>query len=87
MRRRLARALACCAAASDDAEGGGEEGGEIGLFLVPWADNADNEARIKDETKATLRCYPFSEQHRAEGRTCFFSGEPATHMALFARAY
>lgn len=54
---------------------------------MPWKDDAANEARIKEETRATLRCYPFAEQARAEGRKCFFSGEPATHMALFARAY
>ncbi len=58
-----------------------------GFYLVPW--NADNDAEdaIKEETKATIRCYPFGEQHKAEGRSCFYSGKPATHMALFARAY
>jgi prolyl-tRNA synthetase len=60
---------------------------ESGLFLVPWHDDAVNEAAIKEETKATLRCYPFAEQHRVHGQPCFYSGKPATHMALFARAY
>jgi len=64
-----------------------DEPSTSGFFLVPWADDAANEATIKEETKATLRCYPFAEQHRAEGKACFFSGRPATHMALFARAY
>lgn len=60
---------------------------DVGFFLVPWGDDAANEAQIKEETRATLRCYPFAEQHRVEGKACFFSGKPATHMALFARAY
>jgi prolyl-tRNA synthetase len=61
------------------------EGG--GFFLVPWhADNA-REEQIKEETRATLRCYPLDGQAEAQGKTCFISGRPATHMAIFARAY
>ena len=30
---------------------------------------------------------PLDEQHRAEGQSCFMTGRPATHMALFARAF
>lgn len=60
-----------------------------GLFLVPWKCNAENEERIKTECKATIRCYPLAANklgmHR--GRKCFFSGEDATHMALFGRAF
>ncbi len=58
-----------------------------GFYVVPWKDDAANEATIKTETKATLRCYPIDRQAEAAGRRCFFSDEPATHMALFARAY
>jgi prolyl-tRNA synthetase len=58
-----------------------------GFFLVPWHDDAAAEARIKEETRATIRCYPMDAQAEAEGRTCFYSGKPATHMAIFARAY
>jgi len=58
-----------------------------GFFLVPWHDDAEAEAAIKTETKATIRCFPLSEQHRVEGKSCFYSGKPATHMALFARAF
>lgn len=56
-------------------------------YLVPWYDDAANEARVKSETKYTLRCYPDEHQRAAIGKTCFLSGKPATHMALFARAY
>jgi len=58
-----------------------------GFFLVPWHDDAEAEEKVKKETKATIRCFPFDEQHRAEGATCFMTGRPATHMALFARAF
>ena len=58
-----------------------------GFFLVPWYDDAETEEQIKKETKATIRCFPLAEQHRAEGKECFMTGRPATHMALFARAF
>jgi prolyl-tRNA synthetase len=58
-----------------------------GFFLVPWADDGANEEKIKDETRATIRCYPLDAQGEAVGKACFYSGKPATHMAIFARAY
>ncbi|MBM4365730.1 MAG: proline--tRNA ligase [Deltaproteobacteria bacterium] len=59
---------------------------EEGLFLrVNWCDDAGNEARIKEETKATIRCYPLDGQ--SPDGPCFYSGRPATHVAIFARAY
>ncbi len=61
------------------------EGG--GFFLVPWHDDAAWEARIKEETRATIRCFPLEGQEEAAGKVCFASGRPATHMAIFARAY
>jgi prolyl-tRNA synthetase len=60
-----------------------------GLFLVPWKCDAENEAKIKEECKATIRCYPLEENRKQlhVGRKCFYSGEDATHMALFGRAF
>lgn len=60
---------------------------EFGFFLVPWAADNDNEEAIKQDCSATIRCYPFEFQAEAEGKTCFYSGKPATHMAIFARSY
>jgi prolyl-tRNA synthetase len=51
----------------------------------PWAGSADDEARIKDDTKATLRCMPL-EQPESVG-PCFFTDQPAKGIAYFARAY
>jgi len=60
-----------------------------GLYLVPWKCNAENEDKIKTECKATIRCYPLDSngEGQVEGKKCFYSGEDATHMALFGRAF
>jgi prolyl-tRNA synthetase len=56
-----------------------------GFVVGPWAGTADDEARIKNETKATLRCIPL-EQPESVG-PCFYTGQPAQRVAYFARAY
>lgn len=51
----------------------------------PWAGSDDDERQVKEDTSATLRCFPFDQpQHSG---TCFFSGKPATEVAIFAKAY
>jgi prolyl-tRNA synthetase len=56
-----------------------------GWCYVWWKANAENEAKIKEETKATLRCFPF-EQSGGKGK-CIFSGQETTEKAYFARGY
>lgn len=56
-----------------------------GWARVWWADSIENEARIKEDTKATIRCYP-KDAPLGQG-TCFYSGNPTDHQVLFARAY
>jgi prolyl-tRNA synthetase len=59
---------------------------EAGLFCrVWWSGDADREAAIKEETKATIRCIPL-EQPGGEG-TCIGTGRPAKQVAIFGRAY
>lgn len=60
-----------------------------GFFLAPWKCNAENEDAIKDDCKATIRCYPLELQNPSiiSNLKCFYTGEPATHIALFARAF
>jgi prolyl-tRNA synthetase len=60
-----------------------------GLYLVPWKCDAANEEKIKEECKATIRCYPtdVNEAGMWKDKKCFYSGEDATHMALFGRAF
>lgn len=61
----------------------------LGLFVAPWKDSADNELFIKEDCKATIRCFPDSLnlEPPSGGTKCFFSGDQATHMAIFARAF
>ncbi len=64
-----------------DGEGGG------GFVTAPWNGDAGIEAKIKEETKATIRVLPFGNEEQALGKTCIFSGEPAKYLAVFAKAY
>ncbi|MFN8372055.1 MAG: proline--tRNA ligase [Anaerolineae bacterium] len=50
-----------------------------------WGGTGDDEGRIKEETGATIRCFPF-EQPGGTGK-CFMTGQDAPQVALFARAY
>ena len=58
---------------------------ETGFARAWWAGNAADEARVKDETRATVRCIP-TEQPGGSG-TCVYTGKPATEMAIFGKAY
>jgi prolyl-tRNA synthetase len=59
-----------------------KDGGFVRCFFKP--DRA-NEAKIKDETKATVRCIPFAQN--GEKGKCIYSGEETTTQVLFAVAY
>ena len=56
-----------------------------GFVRAWWAGSDADEQQVKAETKASHRCYPL-EQPGGEG-ICFYTGQPATQMAIFARAY
>ena len=62
-------------------------GAALPALLDGYQLNAEAEEAVKKETKATIRCFPLQGQEAAEGKACFYSGKPATHMALFARAF
>jgi prolyl-tRNA synthetase len=64
---------------------GFKEAVKNGFARVWWAGDSDDELRVKEETKATIRCIPF-EQPEGNG-TCFLTGRPAEQVAVFARAY
>eukprot|EP01138_Halocafeteria_seosinensis_P014852 gb/GECG01015162.1/.p1 GENE.gb/GECG01015162.1/~~gb/GECG01015162.1/.p1 ORF type:complete len:226 (+),score=29.88 gb/GECG01015162.1/:1-678(+) len=65
----------------------GNENSSFGYIEAPWCASVENEVRLKEETKLTLRCYPFDKQQEAYGKKCFLSKKPATHIAIFAKAY
>ena len=50
-----------------------------------WAGSDDEERRVKDETGATIRCFPFEQA--GERGACLLSGASDGEVALFARAY
>jgi prolyl-tRNA synthetase len=58
---------------------------ESGFASSWWCGSADCEAKIKEETRATMRCIPL-EQEGGSGK-CVYCGLPASARAIFARAY
>jgi prolyl-tRNA synthetase len=56
-----------------------------GFIRCGWDGTSETERTIKNETKATIRVIPFDE--KIEGLDCIFSGKPAKHEAIFAKAY
>lgn len=67
-----------------------EVGGVGNFVLAHWDGTAETEKKIKDETKATIRCIPFPGQGLpGEGETgaCMVTGKPSAGRVIFARAY
>lgn len=53
-----------------------------------WDGTAETEAKIKEETKVTIRCIPLPGQGpAAEDGICIFSGKPSKGRVLMAKAY
>ncbi len=65
---------------------------EKGFAIAHWDGTRETEAKIKEETKATIRCIPTQEEFlnkydmRAEGK-CIYSGKPSKQKVVFAKAY
>lgn len=58
---------------------------EGGFILAHWDGTTETEERIKEETKATIRCIPF-DGDKTPGK-CMVTGKPSARRVLFARAY
>lgn len=56
-----------------------------GFLSAHWDGTGETEQKIKEATKATIRCIPL-DGHVEKG-TCIFSGKPSERRVLFARAY
>ena len=56
-----------------------------GFVRCGWDGKQDTELKIKEETKATIRCIPFNENPK--DLTCIFSGNEAMHEVIFAKSY
>lgn len=59
---------------------------EEGVFILAhWDGTAETEAKIKEETKATIRCIPLHGD-KTPGK-CMVTGKPSAQRVLFARSY
>jgi len=59
---------------------------EGGFLLCHWDGTTETEERIKEETKATIRCIPMEDAGQDSG-FCVYSGKPSKGRVFFARAY
>ena len=58
---------------------------KTGFISAHWDGTGETEKKIKEETKATIRCIPFDNP--AEEGSCVYSGKPSKQRVLFAKAY
>ncbi len=56
-----------------------------GFIFAHWDGTSETELKIKEETKATIRCIPYDSKQ--EQGVCVYSGKPSTQRVLFAKAY
>jgi prolyl-tRNA synthetase len=56
-----------------------------GFISAHWDGTTETELKIKDETKATIRCIPL-HNIKEEGK-CIFTGKPSVQRVLFAKSY
>ncbi|MBO5406832.1 MAG: proline--tRNA ligase [Bacteroidales bacterium] len=60
---------------------------EGGFLLCHWDGTPETEEKIKEETKATIRCIPLDTNVVMEEGKCIYSGKPSKQRVIFARAY
>lgn len=58
---------------------------EGGFILAHWDGTTETEEKIKEETKATIRCIPF-DGDKTPGK-CMVTGKPSSQRVIFARSY
>ena len=58
---------------------------KTGFVSAHWDGTAETEQKIKELTKATIRCIPLD--HKKEDGKCVFTGKPSSQRVLFAKAY
>ncbi|GER25224.1 proline-tRNA ligase [Striga asiatica] len=51
----------------------------------PWSASDEEELKVKEETGATIRCFPFEQPQGA--KKCLMTGNPADEVAIFAKSY
>lgn len=51
----------------------------------PWSASDEDELKVKEETGATIRCFPFEQPQGI--KRCLMTGNPAEEVAIFAKSY
>ena len=64
-----------------------EEIKKPGFLLCHWDGTPETEEKIKEETKATIRCIPVDSAVCMEEGKCIYSGKPSSQRVLFAISY
>ncbi|MEY2963296.1 MAG: hypothetical protein RL754_557 [Bacteroidota bacterium] len=59
--------------------------GNAGFVYAHWDGTTETEDKIKELTKATIRCIPLN--NKQEEGTCILTGKPSTQRVVFAKAY
>jgi prolyl-tRNA synthetase len=59
--------------------------GKAGFVAAHWDGTSETEEKIKEQTKATIRCIPLD--NKQEQGKCILTGKPSSQRVLFARAY
>ncbi len=58
-----------------------------GFLLCHWDGTKETEAKIQEETKATIRCIPTDSYVCEEEGKCIYTGKPSKQRVIFARSY
>ena len=58
-----------------------------GFLLCHWDGTRETEEKIKELTKATIRCIPIDTHVMMEEGKCIYSGKPSKQRVIFARSY
>ncbi len=58
---------------------------KTGFVSAHWDGTIETEEKIKEQTKATIRCIPL--ENKIESGVCVFTGKPSNQRVLFAKAY
>jgi prolyl-tRNA synthetase len=58
---------------------------KAGFVSAHWDGTPETEEKIKELTKATIRCIPLN--NKQESGKCVLTGNPSKERVLFARAY
>lgn len=60
---------------------------KTGFIAAYWDGTAETEEKVKNETKATIRCIPLEYNEDYSNKKDFYSGKTAKYKVLYAKAY